>query len=138
MRERLADIQAASESIASYLEREGSDDDLVFDAIRVRLIEIGEAVKDIDPKLLEGEPSIPWTESRACETSSHIAISILRTRSFERPKPTTFRPLLQRSSGSSNGSPPTRIDPFRVNKKSAASPPPRCSSASNQDADAAQ
>jgi hypothetical protein len=31
-------------------------DGLVFDAVRVRLIEIGEAVKDIDPKLLAHEP----------------------------------------------------------------------------------
>jgi hypothetical protein len=49
-------------AIADYLERAGVDDDIVFDAIRVRLIEIGEAVKDIDPKLLESEPAIPWTE----------------------------------------------------------------------------
>ncbi len=61
-RERLGDIQAASAAIADHRARHGADDDLVFDAIRVRLIEIGEAVKDIDPKLLESEPAIPWTE----------------------------------------------------------------------------
>jgi uncharacterized protein with HEPN domain len=49
----------ACAAIADYLARDGADDDIVFDAIRVRLIEIGEAVKDIDPKLLESEPSIP-------------------------------------------------------------------------------
>jgi uncharacterized protein with HEPN domain len=38
------------------------DDDIVFDAIRVRLIEIGEAVKDLSPDLLAQEPGIPWDE----------------------------------------------------------------------------
>ncbi len=37
-------------------------DGLVFDAVRVRLIEIGEAVKDIDTGLLENEPDVPWSE----------------------------------------------------------------------------
>ncbi|MES2170638.1 MAG: HepT-like ribonuclease domain-containing protein [Actinomycetota bacterium] len=62
VRERLGDIHASCSAIADYLAREGTDDDIVFDAIRVRLIEIGEAVKDIDPTLLANEPSIPWTE----------------------------------------------------------------------------
>jgi uncharacterized protein with HEPN domain len=35
---------------------------LVFDAVRVRLIEIGEAVKAIDPNLLAREPSIQWVD----------------------------------------------------------------------------
>jgi uncharacterized protein with HEPN domain len=38
------------------------DDGLVFDAVRVRLIEIGEAVKDIDPATLASEPAIPWRD----------------------------------------------------------------------------
>jgi len=38
------------------------DDGLVFDAVRVRLIEIGEAVKGIDPVLLAEEPAIPWND----------------------------------------------------------------------------
>jgi uncharacterized protein with HEPN domain len=33
---------------------------LVYDAVRVRLIEIGEAVKGISPDLLGTEPSVPW------------------------------------------------------------------------------
>ena len=37
-------------------------DSLVFDAVRVRLIEIGEAVKGIDPDLLADEPAIPWND----------------------------------------------------------------------------
>ena len=35
---------------------------MVFDAVRVRLIEIGEAVKDIDPELLRTEPDVPWPD----------------------------------------------------------------------------
>ena len=37
-------------------------DGLVFDAVRVRLIEIGEAVKQLPSTLLDTEPEIPWTE----------------------------------------------------------------------------
>jgi uncharacterized protein with HEPN domain len=45
---------------------------MVFDAIRVRLIEIGEAVKDIDPALLVTEPAVPWTEiSRMRDQLAH-------------------------------------------------------------------
>lgn len=33
---------------------------LVYDAVRVRLIEIGEAVKGISAERLEAEPEIPW------------------------------------------------------------------------------
>jgi uncharacterized protein with HEPN domain len=60
--ERLADVLASAEAIGSHLARGGLDDGLVFDAVRVRLIEIGEAVKDIDPALLTAEPDIPWRD----------------------------------------------------------------------------
>ncbi|MBA2282005.1 MAG: DUF86 domain-containing protein [Acidimicrobiia bacterium] len=59
---RLEDILASAAAIASHLERGGLDDGLVFDAVRVRLIEIGEAVKDIDPELLASESDIPWRD----------------------------------------------------------------------------
>lgn len=61
-RERLEDILASCEAIASYLAREALDDDVRFDAIRVRLIEIGEAVKDVSPETRAQEPDIPWQE----------------------------------------------------------------------------
>lgn len=57
---RLADFITSAEAMKSHLSRGGLDDGLVFDAVRVRLIEIGEAVKDIDPDLLAGESHIPW------------------------------------------------------------------------------
>jgi len=60
--ERLNDIVASDQAIRAHLERGGLDDGLVFDAVRVRLIEIGEAVRAIDPNLLAREPSIPWAD----------------------------------------------------------------------------
>lgn len=83
-RERFGDIEAACEAIKHYLTRDGADEDMVFDAIRVRLIEIGEAVKDIDPALLVTEPGIPWTDiSRMRDQLAHryfdTAHSIVRT-----------------------------------------------------------
>lgn len=59
-RDRLLDVLAAVEAIARHTQRGSLDDGLVFDAVRVRLIEIGEALKDVDPSLLHAEPSIPW------------------------------------------------------------------------------
>lgn len=61
-RQRLEDVLAATDAIASHLARGTSDDDLVFDAIRVRLIEIGEAIKDIDVELLAREADVPWQD----------------------------------------------------------------------------
>lgn len=59
---RLEDIDAAIGAIAAHMRRGGLEDDLVFDAVRVRLIEIGEAVKDVDPSFLARERSVPWTD----------------------------------------------------------------------------
>jgi uncharacterized protein with HEPN domain len=61
-RQRLADIQAAIEAIRSHLERGGLSDGLVFDAVRIRLLEIGEAVKALPDDLLNTQPSIPWRQ----------------------------------------------------------------------------
>ena len=58
---RLDDISDAILAIRHHLGRGGLDDGLVYDAVRVRLIEIGEAVKDIDPDLLATVPEIPWS-----------------------------------------------------------------------------
>jgi uncharacterized protein with HEPN domain len=57
---RLDDITAAMAAIQHHLSRGSFDDGLVFDAVRMRLIEIGEAVKAIDPGLLAHEPDISW------------------------------------------------------------------------------
>jgi hypothetical protein len=43
-RQRLADIQAAIDAIRSHLQPGDLSDGLIFDAVRIRLLEIGEAV----------------------------------------------------------------------------------------------
>lgn len=57
--DRLLDIVAAIEAIGRHVGRGSLEDGLIFDAVRARLMEIGEAVKDVDPQLLAQEPSIP-------------------------------------------------------------------------------
>lgn len=61
-RQRLADIEAAIDAIRSHLQRGGLSDGLVFDAVRIRLLEIGEAVKALPDDLLNAQPSIPWRQ----------------------------------------------------------------------------
>jgi uncharacterized protein with HEPN domain len=58
--DRLLDILDAITAIEEHVTRGPLTDGLVFDAVRARLIEIGEAVKDIDKNLLSGQPQIPW------------------------------------------------------------------------------
>lgn len=60
--ERLDDILVAAEQIAAHLRRGSVDDGLVFDAVRMRLLEIGEAVKSLDPALMAQEPDVPWVD----------------------------------------------------------------------------
>ena len=61
-RDRLLDILAACSAIQAYLARADVEDDLVFDAIRIRLVEVGEAVKDLDREKLSSEPEVPWSD----------------------------------------------------------------------------
>lgn len=61
-RERLEDIAAALEAITAHLRRGDLGDGLVFDAVRVRLIEIGEAVKALPGSRLASEDQIPWAD----------------------------------------------------------------------------
>lgn len=61
-RQRLLDVQAALDAIEAHLGRGDLSDGLVFDAVRVRLIEIGEAVKALPSGLLQTEPDLPWSE----------------------------------------------------------------------------
>lgn len=60
--QRLDDVLTAAAAIEAYLARGDLSDGMVFDAVRVRLIEIGEAVKALSPDLLALEPDIPWVE----------------------------------------------------------------------------
>ncbi|WP_432483093.1 HepT-like ribonuclease domain-containing protein [Kineococcus esterisolvens] len=61
-RQRFLDVQAALDAIDAHTRRGDLSDGLVFDAVRVRLIEIGEAVKAIPEEVLAGEPDLPWSE----------------------------------------------------------------------------
>lgn len=61
-RQRLDDILAATDAIHRHLERGDLGDGLVFDAVRARLIEIGEAVKALPAELLASERSLPWPQ----------------------------------------------------------------------------
>src|ERR1700728_3814274 len=61
-RQRLADIQAAIDAIRSHLQRGDLSDGLIFDAVRIRLLEIGEAIKALPEDLLVTQPSIPWRQ----------------------------------------------------------------------------
>jgi len=60
--DRLRDIAAACAAISRYIDRSDADSEIVFDAIRARLMEIGEAVKDLTPAMTAAEPGIPWAE----------------------------------------------------------------------------
>lgn len=59
---RLADVVEAIDAIRNHLTRGDLHDGLVYDAVSVRLIEIGEAIKAIDPVLLSGVAGVPWKE----------------------------------------------------------------------------
>jgi len=69
--QRLADITAAIDAIRAHMERGTLTDGLVFDAVRIRLVEIGEAVKALPQELLDTEPSIPW--SQIARMRDHLA-----------------------------------------------------------------
>ena len=61
-RQRLDDIVAAIDVIRAHRGRGDLSDGLVFDAVRVRLIEIGEAVKALPAELLAQQPEVPWAQ----------------------------------------------------------------------------
>jgi uncharacterized protein with HEPN domain len=61
-RQRLADIQVAIDAIRSHMQRGDLSDGLIFDAVRIRLLEIGEAVKALPDDLLATQPSVPWQQ----------------------------------------------------------------------------
>ncbi len=61
-RQRLADIQVAIDAIRSHLRRGDLSDGLVSDAVRIRLLEIGEAVKMLPAEMLDSQPDIPWRQ----------------------------------------------------------------------------
>lgn len=88
---RLGDILAACDAIDEHLGRGPGDDPLgdglVFDAVRARLMEIGEAVKDLPAEVTAAEPDLPWREiagmrdrlaHRYFDTSHAILVATVR------------------------------------------------------------
>jgi uncharacterized protein with HEPN domain len=71
----LDDITAAVAAIRSNVERGPLSDSLVSDAVRIRLLEIGEAVKALPEDLTSTEPEIPWRQAPGCATTSRTATS---------------------------------------------------------------
>ncbi len=63
--ERLADILDAIRAIRSHLDRGDLSDGLVYDAVRVRLIEIGEPAKSIPAEVVATERGTPWRDIAA-------------------------------------------------------------------------
>ncbi len=60
--DRLQDIESAIAAIHAHLRRGPLTDGLVFDAVRVRLIEIGEAAKRLSVAARAVAPEIPWAD----------------------------------------------------------------------------
>jgi uncharacterized protein with HEPN domain len=64
--QRLEDVLLACDAIDDHLQRgpagDPLSDGLVFDAVRARLIEIGEAAKDLPADVIAAEPGLPWRE----------------------------------------------------------------------------
>lgn len=58
---RFADVLDAIDAIQAHLERGSLGDGLVYDAVRMRLVEIGEAVKGLGVESVQAEPSIDWS-----------------------------------------------------------------------------
>ncbi|MGP0110299.1 MAG: hypothetical protein ACLPR9_15815 [Acidimicrobiales bacterium] len=87
----MADILDAIEAVGNHLMRGTLSDGLVFDAVRLRLIEIGEPVKRVSPEVMAAGPDIPRETSPTCGTGLRTAISIHPTPSCRPPSIVTGR-----------------------------------------------
>ena len=67
----LNDVLIAIAAIERHLKRGALSDPLVFDAVRVRLIEVGEAVSHVDKRVLRQEPKIDWRAIK--DMRNHLA-----------------------------------------------------------------
>jgi hypothetical protein len=73
--QRLQDILDAIAAIRSHVARGDLSGGLIFDAVRVRLIEIGEAIKALSPELLAPSRHTRGATSHACVIASHTTTS---------------------------------------------------------------
>jgi uncharacterized protein with HEPN domain len=70
--EWLSDIEDAIDAINEYVAEGDLHDGIVYDACRARLIEIGEAVKCIDPDVRAAAPEAAWSQIvRICDILVH-------------------------------------------------------------------
>lgn len=101
---RLADVLVAIEAINDHLTHGDLSQGLIYDAVRVRLIEIGEAVKGVPSELLDTEPSIPWTAiarmrdhlaHRYFDTDHAVVVDVVENEL--RPLETAVRALAERT-----------------------------------------
>lgn len=63
--QRLSDVLAATVAIRTHLGRGDLSDGLIFDAVRICLLEVREAVKGLSSELLATEPTIAWKQIAA-------------------------------------------------------------------------
>ena len=96
--ERLQDILDAIEAIYSHMARGDLSDGLIFDAVRVRLIEIGEAIKAISLELLDTEPSHPWSDiARMRDRQAHHYFDTTHSQGIRRSRTRPRAPQSRRA-----------------------------------------
>lgn len=61
VRDLLDDVVQACDVIARYVDDDDLPEDVVYDAVRMRLVEIGEAVRMLPSVVTRTEPGIPWS-----------------------------------------------------------------------------
>jgi hypothetical protein len=110
--ERLQDIRDAITAIRSHVSRGDLSDGLIFDAVRVRLIEIGEAIKALPAELVDTEPEIPWADIQACATGSPTTTLTPNTAS-SRPRSRVISIASKAPSNDSNHDSPTVGSPSK-------------------------
>ena len=59
--DRLDDVVRACDAVLRHVADPTLPEELVHDAVRMRLVEVGEAVRSLPPSVTAGEPSIPWS-----------------------------------------------------------------------------
>jgi uncharacterized protein with HEPN domain len=67
----LADITEALTAIEAHLKRGDIYDGLIFDPVRIRLVEIGEALKALPEEVTGAEPTVPC--SQIARMRDHLA-----------------------------------------------------------------
>jgi len=59
--DRLDDVLRACDAVLRHVADPSLPEEVVHDAVRMRLVEVGEAVRRLPSAVTAGEPSIPWS-----------------------------------------------------------------------------